>query len=509
MKVCLISPYADISSIGIRTISSYLKANGFKTRLVFLPQQKYFYTRDEFNAYDDNVVDNLVKLIKDDDLIGISFMSNFYPAIKNLTEELKIKMPGKPIIWGGIHSTVRPEQCLNTVDYICVGEGETSCLELCQKLSRGEATDSIPGIWTKVGGNIYKNNPESVVLDLDKLPAPDYDLNDNYILVDRKDIISLDMSNMRQFLGSTYWTMLTRGCPFSCTYCCNDALRMLHKDYTKTRSKSPENLIRELLAIQKKFPYVRYINFTDDTLFALSEQAIKDFAECYKKNIDIAFMVPGINPLVFTEKKFDYLVDAGLLKVRMGIQTGSQKVLDIYKRKQDNEKVVEISKNLQKYSKKLTAPTYDIIVDNPWETKGDIIKTIRLLSRLKAPFSLNIFSLLFYPGTRLYAQGVEAGLISEDSDYKHYNRYEPSYLNLIIVLYSIFKVPGWLLKIFMSNKLVYTEKKFPILHNILYEIMLYRRGISGLLNRDYSMFPIKLQTIFCTILPPKKLKKYY
>jgi hypothetical protein len=57
MKVALLSPFTDISSIGIRTISSYLKAHNISTRLLFLPLQKNFYARELFTQYSDEVVD--------------------------------------------------------------------------------------------------------------------------------------------------------------------------------------------------------------------------------------------------------------------------------------------------------------------------------------------------------------------------------------------------------------------------------------------------------------------
>ncbi len=70
-------------------------------------------------------------------------------------------------------------------------------------------------------------------MDLDQIPAQDYDLEDDHILLPGKEIVQITPKNIRDFLGVTYWTMYTRGCPYSCTYCCNDALRKINKDFTK------------------------------------------------------------------------------------------------------------------------------------------------------------------------------------------------------------------------------------------------------------------------------------
>jgi anaerobic magnesium-protoporphyrin IX monomethyl ester cyclase len=345
-------------------------------------------------------------------------------------------------------------------------------------------------------------------MDLDQLPPPDYDLEDNYILINRKNLLPLTEKNMRDFLGLTYWTMYSRGCPFSCAYCCNDAYKRIHKDLVKLRVKSPQCMVKELEDIQKKFPYIRYINFQDDTFFALSEKEIKAFAEHYQKHIQLPFLVPGLNPSVFTENKFDYLVKSGLLRTRMGIQSGSPRVVkEIYKRTQDNQKIIGISKSLQKYSKKMTMPNYDIIIDNPWETKEDILKTIDLLGLLTPPFSLNIFSLEFFPGTRLHDRALQENLFSEDGKYKPYYHYEYTYLNLIILIYAVFKIPKWLIKILLAKHFVQTNKEFKVLHSIFYKLMLYRRGLCALVKRDYSMFPAKLQFFFCRILPPPVVNK--
>jgi radical SAM superfamily enzyme YgiQ (UPF0313 family) len=297
--------------------------------------------------------------------------------------------------------------------------------------------------------------------------------------------------------------MFTRGCPFSCTYCCNDALRKIHKDFTTIRAKSPEAMIKELVTIMNRFPFIRYINFQDDTLFALSEKKIEAFTRDYKKYVKLPFLVPGVQPSVFTEKKFECLVGAGMLRVRMGIQTGSKKILALYNRKQDNEMVIRVSRRLQKYSKKLTMPNYDLILDNPWESQEDILETISLLGKLTAPFSLNLFSLSFFPGTSLYAKAIKENIIEEKTELDHYLNCKPTYLNLIIALFGLFKVPPWLLKLLLSKRLVNSTRNFPIAHRVIFNLILYRRGIYSLATRDYSMFPPRLQLLLCRMLPPK------
>ena len=507
MKIALISPYSEISSIGIRTISAYLKSNNISTRLVFLPLQKSFYSREDFSLYPNSVIDSLANLVKNDDLIGISVMTHYYDSIKDLTIKLKRKLPDKPILWGGIHPTVMPERCIEVADFVCIGEGEIPCLNLCRNLAEGKSAENVPGIWAKIDTRIFKNKPQNVITDLNQIPPPDYDLEENYILASRKKLVPITRKNVHKFLGATYWTMYTRGCPFSCTYCCNDALRKIHKDFTKLRAKSPEYIVQEISTLKNKFPFIKYVNFQDDTISALSEEDIEKFSQYYKKFVGLPFMIPGIQSSVFSEKKFDYLVNGGMIRARMGIQTGSRRILDMYKRKQDNETVIKISHMLQKYSKKLTMPNYDIIVDNPWETQEDTLQTICLLEKLAPPFSLNIFSLSFFPGTSLYSKAIQENIINDKTKFKHYYKYKTTYLNLIIALFGLFKVPRWFLKLLLSKHLVNTKRNFPVLHSIIYNLILYRRGIYSIATRDFSMFPPILQLPFCKLLPPKTLNE--
>ena len=152
MKVALISPYSEISVIGIRTVSAYLKENGISTRLVFLPMQKNYFSRENFRSYSSFVIEDLANLLCDFDLIGISLMTHYYDSVKDLTLKLKEKLPDKPFLWGGIHPTVAPDRYIEPADYLCIGEGELPTLELCKHLEAGKTTENINGIWSKVNG---------------------------------------------------------------------------------------------------------------------------------------------------------------------------------------------------------------------------------------------------------------------------------------------------------------------------------------------------------------------
>ena len=128
MKVVLLSIYPDIKSFGLRTLSACLKKEGHDVRLVFLPMP--FTER-----YEKSILQEIVDISEGAGLIGISLMTNFYDNAIQVTNFIKERLDVH-VIWGGIHPTIRPEECLNFVDTVCLGEGEGALLELGKKLNK-------------------------------------------------------------------------------------------------------------------------------------------------------------------------------------------------------------------------------------------------------------------------------------------------------------------------------------------------------------------------------------
>jgi radical SAM superfamily enzyme YgiQ (UPF0313 family) len=107
------------------------------------------------------------------------------------------------------------------------------------------------------------------------------------------------------------------------------------------------------------------------------------------------------------------LVDAGTVFVRMGIQTGSERTKQLYKRKFSNEHLLEVAKIINEHKDKIELPMYDLIVDNPYETDEDVIDTLMFMSKLPVPFSINLHSLFLFPGTPLYETVKQDGRLDE------------------------------------------------------------------------------------------------
>ena len=141
MKISLMSIYPDLQSFGLRTISACLKKEGHEVDMIFLP-------REFTDRYEDKTLDDLVELTKKSDLVGITLMSNFFDNAVQITNKLKENYDF-PILWGGIHATVRPEECLDHADMVCIGEGEETLVELTKRMGTGQDYYDIKGMGFK------------------------------------------------------------------------------------------------------------------------------------------------------------------------------------------------------------------------------------------------------------------------------------------------------------------------------------------------------------------------
>ena len=87
-----------------------------------------------------------------------------------------------PVIWGGVHPTIKPLECLQHADMVCIGEGEDAMLELVTKMSRGEDYLRTKNLWFKTGDQVIQNPLSPLPRDLDVYPFPDYSMDDHHII---------------------------------------------------------------------------------------------------------------------------------------------------------------------------------------------------------------------------------------------------------------------------------------------------------------------------------------
>ena len=465
MKIALISPYPDITSFGLRTISAYLKRNGHKTRMIFIPDPLGDNLLYGVKRYDEHILDEVVSLCKDADLIGMTLMTNFFDGAVQVTERIKRELT-VPVIWGGVHPTIRPEESLQHADLVCVGDGEEALLELVNRMAAGQDHSTTGNIWLKKDGGIIKNPVRPLTTNLDAYPVPDYSMEDHHVLLEGR-VQPLTEELTKRFLerGTVshylhrigYQTMTGRGCPHKCTYCINDAIKNIYGSEGYLRWRSTAHVMQELVWVRKHMPYVGFIWISDDAFFARNTKALEEFCREYKEKIGLPFSCLA-SPLTVNEEKMKLLVDAGLIYVQMGIQTGSSKIQELFNRKtMSNEKVMQAVRIINKYKDKMFPPSYDFILDVPYETEQDVIESLKLIAQFPKPYQLQPFALVLYPGTKLHEMAKRDGLVRDERKEvyaKSYTMREPNYLNLLMTLAKGGQFPSSMLKFLVSSPLV-------------------------------------------------------
>ncbi len=501
MNITLITPTPpDINAFGIRTISSVLRKAGLHTEIIFMPGgiERLRFDSGYIYQYSNRTLQQIAELCDDADLIGFSFMSQYFDRAAQITGYLK-KHFHIPIIWGGTHPTHRPEECLNYCDIVCLGEGEYAVVELADKMSKGADYTDTKSCWFKIdGSNIRRNEQHAIVGNLDELPFVDYEIENHYVYNWRsEDIVQIDETVMKdQFLKMpyfhhkhliTYRTMSSRGCPHRCSYCASSAMM-------KLRRRSVNNVIEELKKVLNRFNYIELISFFDDTFFAAPVGYFEQFRDKYKKEIGLPFHAQ-CSPTTISERKMDLLVDAGLFYTEMGIQTGSNRIKNIYRRIESNQKILEAANLINRYSEQLLVPDYHIILDNPWEEKEDVKDTLDLLLRLPGKFRLQISSLIFFPGTTLNKKAKEEGILRDELNEvcrKPFTFPKGTYLNYLIYLSGFPGIPRDFLRLLSNDgfiKLFHSQKPkraYELLFALTEKLRIIGKGIFAILKGDFG-----------------------
>jgi radical SAM superfamily enzyme YgiQ (UPF0313 family) len=262
MKILLIVP--NIKSYDVMPCLSVAYLKGFinkKSRHEAKVIDLVFHKKNWENYISKRIVE------EKPDLIGFSVLSFNYPEAIKIARYIKNNFNIK-IIFGGVHIILSPEEVIekDEVDIVCTGEGEEVIKEL---LDNSLNCKNVKGVWYKENGKIIKNNNRRLIENLDRLPFPDF--ND------------FELSKYFPMNHSHLPIMASRGCPYSCTFCGNHALRKkLEGKYVRFRSI--DSVIEEIELRIKQFydKGMKFLYFFDDT-FILHKDFVGDFCKKFKQ----------------------------------------------------------------------------------------------------------------------------------------------------------------------------------------------------------------------------------
>jgi anaerobic magnesium-protoporphyrin IX monomethyl ester cyclase len=400
MKICLISPpynsavksVVGVSSppLGLAYIASVLRQS------------------HEVKIIDSNILNYTIGDVEEElrsfnpDVVGITSVTpSIYEAYKVAETAKKVREDCK-VVLGGPHATFMPRQTMEECEYIDIivrGEGEETTSELIENIEKGAPLNEVKGITFREKNEIIDTEPRPFIKNIDDIPFPSRDL--------------LPMQ-LYKFNGVKYTTMLTsRGCPFKCSFCSSSRL---FGGYW--RGRSPENVLEEMKIVYEEYG-IRNIEFMDDTFTLNQERAEKICDEIIKQGWDISW---GASSRVDTlsKKLVEKMKKAGCWIIFLGIESGSQKILDAIGKRITLEQVKKAVKILKDAGIQVLGSFIIGFVQDTKETIKETIKFAKSLNLNYAEFSI----LTPYPGTPIFDYAKKHGVLLTE-DWSKYTAIEP------------------------------------------------------------------------------------
>ena len=343
-----------LEPMGVLLLSSLCKRDGHKTALTIIKNDDFIERVKEFDA----------------DVVAYSVIGGDIEIFKEADKRLRkhIQTSGKRIfrIMGGPHPTYSP-QVLDEMqlDAICWGDGDHAFPELLRRLQSGDAIEDIPNIAVTSKGP--KRLEKLGDREMDMLPYADRELYFDAVPFVRP-------TGLRSFITS-------RGCPFSCAYCYNNAYNMMFKGTGPiVRRQSVDKVLEEIEYNIREFPPVKFIRFFDDTFALTADAWLKDFAEKYPKRIGLPFYCL-MRPNTFTEDTAKLLAKAGCYSVAMAVEAGTEAIRnDILGRGLSDEQMM----NAFALSRKYNLRTYgNTMIGIPGTTLNDDFVSLEFARNLR------------------------------------------------------------------------------------------------------------------------------
>lgn len=402
MKVVLINPgtgqaerienQAAWPPLGLLYIGAVLQNSGHEVKVID-------------NARIQLPIKSVVERVKMEDpgVVGVSVLTPTFKQGIKIAGVIKEEMPDTKIVFGNYHATFTFDKLLTKyplVDYVVLGEGEYTFLELINSLEKGEKTNEVRGIAFRHNGGVVKTPSRPFIKELDKLPFPDRTLLEQEY---RSELVGI--------LGSSgkFTTLLTsRGCPYNCRYCACSAfsLRMV-------RFRSPESVVEEMRLLQSEG--YEEVGFVDDNLLLERRRIEKIFDLMNERGIKLDLWAEGRVDQASREvlKKF---AKVGCKTIYFGVESGSQKVLSYYGKNISPDLSRRAILNCKKAG--IDNVIGSFIVGAPIETKKDIEQTFDFALNLEGMDfpQMNVLSLS--PGMDLWDEAVKNGYLDEEKNWE-------------------------------------------------------------------------------------------
>lgn len=365
-------------SVGTLLLASILQNNGLKSKILPFFQ---FGDPNDFEVFLNNITDAICS--EQPRIVSFYTRCDSYHIMIKIAQAVKARCSAY-IVFGGPQADIVATgslQQLPWVDYICCGEGENTIVPFFRSLLSENPDHTVDGLVFRNGKEIVRNQRPALIQDLDTLPDINYDLSP---------------IDPEKFLKDYFPVDVGRGCPFSCTYCSTNTFWG-----RKYRLKSPQKLISEIKELNKKFGISNF-GFMHD-MFTLNRNQVIETCRLIKSlDFPITWKCSARLDCIDSEL-IDIMVDAGMDKIFIGIETGSPRMQKITNK---NLKLDDVIDKVQYICSKDIKVLCSFIYGFPEETEEDLSHTLNLIAQLirMKNCSCTVHLCTFLPGTKLSAQ---------------------------------------------------------------------------------------------------------
>ncbi len=397
--------YRPAPSIGLLYIAGYLRKYGFDCKIyelgVFDIKDTVKINKRVRFGLSDREICEIVKKEKPK-IIGITSMySIYYRDVVEIANTIEKVDSDIIVIIGGNHASSYWKYILKnkSIDFVVIGEGEETFLELCEKLLSGKDVEDVSGIaYRQRDDSVVKTNSRGLIEDLDEIPFPAYDLVDY-----RKYSGEGNPYSMRFPIAGI---ISSRGCPGNCVYCTIKAV------WGRTwRGRSPGNVVDEIEFFQKEYNAKEFA-FLDDSASVDRKRWEGICDEITKRRLGIKWTTPnGIAHWTLTKEILTKMYKAGCYRITFGIESGHLKTREFLGKPYS----LNQAKELIQYANKIGMWTNCTnIIGFPYENLNSIMETIDFAKKCGTDFAC-FFLLIPQPTSDVYGYFKKEGLLDFDS----------------------------------------------------------------------------------------------
>jgi len=340
--------------------------------------------------------------------IGFTVMAG-YPVAHSLEISRFIKeCSDTPIVWGGAMPTVDPASCLNEkcVDFAISGSGMESVMRLTEVILAGQTQSEmqlkkIPGLAYKIGDKQFYNQRFRGFEPVHFREIP-------YQLIKDYSVYGQIGSTDRIFpIYSAY------GCPYSCAFCISPALYSSFKP--KWQPVSAEEVVDHIDFLQREYGATTIYFYDDDSFVSLEHiRAVVMGLKQRHINIKLNFRGARVDEIKRMDDEFlDLLSETGTEMLHIGVESGCQRILDLFQKGIKVADIIEINRKLARHKKLIAA--YNWIIGTPSETVAEVKQTTRLLAQL---IKENPRCFIFQPNIFRVVPGSVLGETAKTMGYK-------------------------------------------------------------------------------------------